>query len=57
MFNTEKSKNQNIEGFLKQAEEARNKRQLEKQKQQNAILIQSFYRGYKTRKLIAESLK
>jgi|LakMenEpi03Aug12_release.lakeMendotaPanAssembly.Ray.scaffolds.fasta_scaffold5073795_1 hypothetical protein len=56
MFNTEKS-NKNIEGFLKQTEEARNKRQLEKQKQQNAICIQSYYRGYKTRKIIKELFK
>lgn len=37
--------------FIKSAEEARQKRQLDKKKQQSAIVIQSFYRGYQTRKI------
>ncbi len=35
--------------FLKNTEEARLKRQLEKKKQQSALLIQSCYRGYRER--------
>ena len=58
MFNTDKSSsNKNVECFLKQAEDARSKRHLEKQKLQNAIRIQSFYRGYKTRRIIRESFR
>lgn len=36
--------------FIKNVDEARQKRQLEKKKQQSALLIQSVYRGYITRK-------
>jgi hypothetical protein len=56
MFNSVKS-NKNVEDFLKQTEEARNKRQLEKQKLQNVILIQSYYRGYRTRRKLKEKFK
>jgi ubiquitin-protein ligase E3 B len=36
--------------FLKNTEEARLKRQIDKKKLESAIIIQSFYRGYLTRK-------
>ena len=36
--------------FLKNTEEARLKRQIDKKKLESAIVIQSFYRGYLTRK-------
>ena len=56
MFNSPNS-NKNVEDFLKQTEEARNKRQLVKYKLHNAIRIQSYYRGYITRKKIRETFK
>jgi len=56
MFSTKKDDDSKRDAFLKQAEDARLKRQLEKRKLQSAIKIQCVYRGYVTRKRLNQSL-
>jgi hypothetical protein len=47
---------QNKSTFLKQTEDARQKRLLEKKKQQSALKIQSYFRGYSSRTKLAKSI-
>ena len=55
MFNATKPSEEK-DSFLKQAEISRQQRQLEKKKLNSAILIQSVYRGYRTRKKLFDEL-
>ena len=48
---------QKKDNFLKQTEDARQKRLLEKKKLQSAVKIQSFYRGYIVRKKLLDSIE
>lgn len=45
------------ESFLKQANEAREKRNMEKKRLNSAIIIQSLYRGHRTRKALKNNLE
>lgn len=49
--------NKQKDDFLKQAEEARIKRQQDKQRNKCAIQIQSYYRGYKVRSVIRNQFR
>ena len=45
------------ETFLRQAQEAREKRQLEKRKQHSLLVIQSYTRGYLARKRFFDTVE
>jgi ubiquitin-protein ligase E3 B len=57
MFSTKKDDDSKRDAFLKQAEDARLKRQLEKRKLQSAIKIQCVFRSYVARKRVKQSIE
>ena len=56
MFKPNSTPNPDRDSFLRQAEDARQKRNLDKKKAQSVLKIQSFYRGYMSRKQLYQSI-